>query len=94
LSNEKYRGVRVRLADGALELLAHNPENEEAEERLEIDYDGENLEIGFNVGYLLDALGAISGDLVALHLYDANSSCLLTDVQDERCRYVIMPMRL
>jgi DNA polymerase-3 subunit beta len=94
LSNEKYRGVRVRLTDNALELQAHNPENEEAEERLELDYDGDALEVGFNVGYLLDALSAISGDLVALHLYDANSSCLLTDVKDERCRYVIMPMRL
>ncbi len=94
LSNEKYRGVRIRLAPGRLEMLAHNPENEEAEEHLEIEYEGDPIEIGFNVTYLLDALAAISGDVAELQLIDANSSCLLTDAGDDSCQYVIMPMRL
>jgi len=94
LSNEKYRGVRIRLTSGRLEMLAHNPENEEAEEHLEIEYEGDPIEIGFNVSYLLDALAAISGDTAELHLIDPNSSCLLTDAADDSCQYVIMPMRL
>lgn len=94
LSNEKYRGVRLRATIGSLELLAHNPENEEAEERLEVDYDGPDLEVGFNVTYLLDALGAIQSESVKLFLFDANSSCLIRASDSEDCRYVVMPMRL
>jgi len=94
LSNEKYKGVRIRLVSGQLEMLAHNPENEEAEEHLEIDYEGDTIEIGFNVSYLLEALAAMSGDMAELHLIDPSSSCLLTDAADDSCQYVIMPMRL
>jgi DNA polymerase-3 subunit beta len=94
LSNEKHRGVRLRIAPGLLAALTHNPENEAAEEELEVEYQGKELEMGFNVVYLLDALGAIDGDVVHLHFFDSNSSCLVSDAQDKRCHYVIMPMRL
>jgi DNA polymerase-3 subunit beta len=94
LSNEKYRGVRLRIAPGQLAVLAQNPENEAAEEELEVDYQGAEVEMGFNVSYLLDALGAIGGDLVHLSLFDASTSCLISDADDKRCRYVVMPMRL
>ena len=60
LSNEKYRGIRFRLDKGLLHLQAHNPEQDEAEEELEVDYAGTEISIGFNVGYLLDVLGVIS----------------------------------
>ena len=60
-----------------LTLQAHNPEQEEAEEELEVDYAGEEVEIGFNVNYLLDALAAVDGGEVELGLTDANNSCLL-----------------
>jgi DNA polymerase-3 subunit beta len=65
LSNEKYRGIRLIIKKGALLLQAHNPEQEEAEEEIEIGYDGDDIEIGFNVNYLLDALGAIESEEVA-----------------------------
>ena len=94
LSNEKYRGVRLKVAENALELLAHNPENEAAEEHLEVEYQGPSFEIGFNVNYLLEALGAIRGERVELYLFDSNTSCLLLDAKDDSCRYVVMPMRL
>ncbi len=94
LSNEKYRGVRVRLVPDVLSIMAQNPENEQAEEELQVEYQGGEVETGFNVSYLLDALGAISGDVVQLSFFDSNSSCLIRDADDERCRYVIMPMRL
>ena len=94
LSNEKYRGIRLGISNKLLKIQAHNPEQEEAEEEFEIDYNGESLEIGFNVTYLLDALSALSGDHVEVVLHDANSSCLIEEPGSNQCRYVVMPMRL
>jgi len=94
LSNEKYRGIRLTLDAGTLRLEAHNPEQDMAEEEIEVDYDGEELVIGFNVGYLLDAMAALDGDEVVLALTDSSSSCLLTSDTDVGARYVVMPMRL
>jgi len=94
LSNEKYRGVRLVMDDNKLSLQAHNPEQEEAEEELEIEYQGEPIEIGFNVNYILDALNAIPEDKVTISLSDSNSSCLIEPAESKDCRYVVMPMRL
>ena len=94
LSNEKYRGIRLQLDAGRLRVQAHNPEQEEAEEEIEVEYDGPELEIGFNVNYLLDALNALSSSQARLSLRDANSSCLIQEPDASKCRYVIMPMRL
>ena len=94
LSNEKYRGIRLMLKDGGLKLQAHNPEQEEAEEEVEVDYTGEDMEIGFNVNYLVDALNAVGGDEVTLGFVDSNSSCLLREPGNDDCQYVVMPMRL
>lgn len=94
LSNEKFRGVRLQLGEGQLTLQTHNPEHEEAEEEIEVDYNGEALEIGFNVNYLLDALAAIAGEEVVLELKNSDSSGLLYQSGDPSSKYVIMPMRL
>ncbi len=94
LSNEKYRGIRFNFENNNLELLAHNPEQEEAKEELEIDYQGEKLVIGFNVGYLIEVLSTIDNDNVVLELKDENSSCLIRSENSEDSRYVVMPMRI
>ncbi|HIF51189.1 MAG TPA: DNA polymerase III subunit beta [Thiotrichaceae bacterium] len=94
LSNEKYRGVRIMLSANSLRALAHNPEQEEAEEELEVQYEGDELEIGFNVSYLLDTLSIIKSNKVKLSVLDANSSCLILPEDDSNCQYVVMPMRL
>jgi DNA polymerase-3 subunit beta len=94
LSNEKYRGIRLNLESGVLKILAHNPEQEEAEEEIEVKYQGGELEIGFNVSYLLDALNAVQDETVQLTLSDPNSSCLIQAVGKPEARYVVMPMRL
>ena len=94
LSNEKYRGIRLVLKSELLTLQAHNPEQEEAEDQIEVDYKGDELEVGFNVNYLLDALAAIETDKVELGLTDANSSCLIRSPGTTASRYVVMPMRL
>jgi DNA polymerase-3 subunit beta len=94
LSNEKYRGVRLVFAPGLLTIQAHNPEHEEAEDQLEVEFSGETLEIGFNVGYLLDALAAIETEVVEVCLTGADSSCLIRAPGDATVKYVVMPMRL
>jgi DNA polymerase-3 subunit beta len=94
LSNEKYRGIRFALKTGVLTIQAHNPEQEEAEEEVEVGYEGDELEIGFNVNYLLDALAAVEGADVQIGLTDGNSSCLITSSTDAGIRFVVMPMRL
>ncbi|HCU91160.1 MAG TPA: DNA polymerase III subunit beta, partial [Gammaproteobacteria bacterium] len=94
LSNEKFRGVRVVLDDNQLTAIAHNPEQEEAEEEIEVDYSGGELEIGFNVSYLLDVLTVLKSTTIHIDFIDSNSSCLIHDPEDETARYVVMPMRL
>jgi len=94
LSNEKYRGIRLVVKPDLLTLQAHNPEQEEAEDQIEVAYKGEELEVGFNVNYLLDALAAIDTDRVEIGLTDANSSCLIRSPGTTAARYVVMPMRL
>ncbi len=94
LSNDKYRAVRLSLEQSVLRVVANNPEQEEAEVELEIEYDGEAMEIGFNVNYMIQALHVLPAENARLCLTDAGSSCLLLADKREDCRYVVMPMRL
>ena len=94
LANEKYRGIRLALKKNSLTLQAHNPEQEEAEEQVEVTYKGDELEVGFNVSYLLDALAAVDGNEVEIGVTDGNSSCLVRAPGATSARYVVMPMRL
>ncbi len=94
LSNEKYRGVRLMLSNGNLQIMANNPEQEEAEETVTVDYQGDSLEVGFNVSYLLDVMSVISNDTVKISLSDPNSSALVEEPDDGDSVYVVMPMRL
>lgn len=94
LSNEKFRGIRVALATGQLQLSANNPEQEEAEETVSVDYEGDGLEVGFNVSYLQDVLNVIDNERVKITLHDANSSAVLEDPDQEDAIYVVMPMKL
>jgi len=94
LSNEKYRGIRLALKGTSMTIQAHNPEQEEAEEEIEVKYDSEDLEVGFNVNYLLDAIAAVEGAEVEVGLTDGNSSCLIHAPGSNSSRYVVMPMRL
>ena len=94
LSNEKFRGVRIALDGTTLTLQTHNPEHEEAEESLEVSYEGSAIEIGFNVNYLLDALAALTGEQFVLELKNSDSSGLIHAEGDASSKYVVMPMRL
>jgi DNA polymerase-3 subunit beta len=94
LSNEKYRGIRFSVKPNLLTIQSHNPEQEEAEEEVEVAYEGDEIEIGFNVNYLMDALAAVEGPEVQVCLTDGNSSCLIRSAADVGARFVVMPMRL
>jgi len=94
LSNEKYRGIRLVVEKDLLQLQAQNPDQEEADVEVEIDYNGDSLEIGFNVNYMLDVLNVTDSPTVKAALRDSNSSCLMTYPEHPDCKYVIMPMRL
>ena len=77
-----------------MDIVANNPEQEEAEETVSVDYQGDSLEVGFNVSYLLDVLGVLSGERIKLSLADPNSSALLEESDAGDSLYVVMPMRL
>ena len=94
LSNEKYRGIRLTLTAGNLAIQANNPDQEEAEEELSVNYVETEIEIGFNVTYIIDILNVLTSEDVQIRLKDSNSSCIVSDVTDPSSLYVVMPMRL
>ncbi len=95
LSNEKFRGVRFTLANNLVSIQANNPEQEEASEEVNVDYSGDGLEMGFNVSYLIDVLGALGDNNTHITLTDSSSSALIQDGdKNNNARYVVMPMRL
>ncbi|ODS24392.1 DNA polymerase III subunit beta [Candidatus Endobugula sertula] len=94
LSNEKYRGVRLNFTKGLLNIVANNPEQEEAEEQVVIDYQGDDIEVGFNVSYLQDVTNVLDTEKIKITLSDANSSALLEEPEMGDSVYVVMPMRL
>lgn len=94
LSSEKYRGVRFSLSNKSLQITAHNPEQEEAQEEVSVDYSGEAMEIGFNVNYMIEAISSLRSEHVVFGLNDPNSSCTLASPEARYPQYVIMPMRL
>ena len=95
LSGDKYQMVRLVLSKGTLKAVTRNQEHEEAEDEMEVSYDGQEIEVGFNGAYLLDILNVIKTSEIRLEVLDPNSSCLLLPVSEEQnCKYVIMPVRI
>ena len=94
LTSEKFKGVRLNFDANTLRVACNNAEQEEAVDELDIDYSGDPIEIGFNVTYLMDALGNMGQDMVSVALQDSNSSALVTIPENEQFKYVVMPMRI
>ena len=94
LSNEKFRGVSLSVIAGLLQVRSHNPDQEHAKDEMEVGYEGEALEIGFNVTYLLEALKACESEEIDLGLLDPNTSCTFHAKGSDETLYLIMPMRL
>lgn len=94
LTSDKFKGVRVNVEPGLLKIASSNAEQEEAKEEIEVDYEGDAIEIGFNVTYLMDVLSNMGQEMVTLSLQDANSSALFTIPGSDDFKYVVMPMRI
>ena len=94
LTSEKFKGVRLNIEPGVLRIASSNAEQEEAKEELEVDYNGDAIEIGFNVTYLIDVLANASPEMVKLELQDGNASALFTLPDQTGFKYVVMPMRI
>ena len=94
LSNEKIRGVRLVFTKDALAIICTNNEQEEAEESLAVEYDGDPLDIGFNISYLLDVLNHVDTSTVSFSMGDSNSSALVQMPGRDDFKYVVMPMRI
>ena len=94
LSSDRYQGVRLFFKDDLLIIRATNPEQESAEEEIDLEYRYEELEIAFNVNYLIDIVNIIDYDSISFYLNDSNSSCLIRHPGNDFVSYVLMPMRL
>ncbi len=94
LSNEQYKGVKFKISPNKLVLIGYNPEQEESEEELAVETDITELGTGFNVNYLLDAINSLDSENVLFSFKDATSSCVVRDPDNNRCRQIIMPLRL
>ncbi|WP_313071399.1 DNA polymerase III subunit beta [Melaminivora sp.] len=94
MTSDKFKGVRLNIEPGSLRVASNNAEQEEAIDELDIDYGGDTIEIGFNVTYLIDVLANMGQDMVKIDLQDGNSSALVTIPDDDRFKYVVMPMRI
>ncbi|XNM74496.1 DNA polymerase III subunit beta [Escherichia coli] len=93
-SNEKFRGVRLYVSENQLKMTANNPEQEEAEEILDVTYSGAEMEIGFNVSYVLDVLNALKCENVCMMLTDLVSSVQILKMPHQPAADVVMPMRI
>jgi DNA polymerase-3 subunit beta len=94
LSSDRYKGIRVSLEKGWLKIQAHNPEQEEAEEEMEVEYEEDFMTIGFNVGYLLDILATMDSERILLEFSTTSKSSIIKALDCSDCLYVVMPMRL
>ena len=94
LTSDKFKGVRINLEAGLLRVASSNAEQEEAVDEIEVEYQGDPIEIGFNVSYLIDVLSHLEQDMVRMDLADSNSSVLVTVPENAHFKYVVMPMRI
>ncbi len=94
LLNEKFRGVRFQFEPNKLLITANNSDQEQAEEAVSLEYEGNKIEIGFNVAYLLDIVSAMTAKCIRCVFSDPNNGVLIESAENDHSLYVVMPMRL
>lgn len=94
LSNEKFKGVTLDITENLVKLSTHNPEHDEAEEELIMQYQGESLSISFNSQYLLDAVSNLDSEMAVLTIASNASSCFIEEPEQPLFRFIVMPMKL
>ncbi len=93
-ANEKFRGVRFDIRANKLEVSAHNFEQEVAKEQVDIDYQGQDVNISFNMQYLQEVIGIMDTEAFSLSFSQSDSSVLIEPIADEQIKYVVMPLTL
>jgi len=94
LSNEKFRGVEFVIEGNNLQISTNNPEHEEADEEIAIEYQGEALSIAFNSQYILDAVSNLDSEIAVLTIAENSSSCFIEEASEQNYKFIVMPMRL
>lgn len=94
VASEKGRAIKLTLSSGKLDLSVTSPDNGSAAEELEVGYDAEPMEIGFNARYLLDILSQVEGDQVVIRLDTPGSPTIIESKEGNGARFVLMPMRV
>jgi len=94
MTSDKFKGIRCVITPGVMKISSTNADQEEAVEEIEIDYNGDSVDIGFNVTYLLDVLNNLKCDQINIALGDSTSSALITVPGQDDFKYVVMPMRI
>ncbi len=94
LTTDRFKGVKIALEPGVMRITANNPEQEEAIEEIEIDYDGETMETGYNITYLIEAARVIDTEEIELHLQGSDGICIIKQPEENRSTWLIMPMRI
>jgi len=92
--NEGFKLVRLAIGNGRMGVQTVNGENEEVHDQLPVEYDGPDVEAGFNVFYLIDALGKLDSEGVRFDFTEESCTALITEPGSEVLKYVVMPMRL
>lgn len=94
LSNEKFRGVEFVIESNTLQISTNNPEHEEADEEIAIEYQGQPLSIAFNSQYILDAIANLDSELAVLTIAENSSCCFIEEPSEQKYKFIVMPMRL
>jgi DNA polymerase-3 subunit beta len=93
-SIEKFNGARLVLSEQNLCISSKNSDQEEAQDDMEIDYHGPELDVGFNINYLMDGFSNSESETISFSFGDPSSSFLITIPGNDEFKYVVMPMRI
>ncbi|MEI7974016.1 MAG: DNA polymerase III subunit beta, partial [Bdellovibrio sp.] len=94
MANQKSKAISIALSNGKMEITSNNPELGDAKEEIEVDYQGQDLKIGFNAKYIQEVLTAIQDEQVDLEFNDHLSPGLVRPHDDPNYTCVVMPMRI
>ncbi len=94
IRSDQYQGVKMNIGLDYVEMVSVNPDLGNVEEKIELSYEGEALEVGFNPRYFIDTLQSMASDVIYLSIKDQTSPCLITGPQDDGFLGLIMPLRI
>ncbi len=94
LANEKFKGITLDVSENLLKISAHNPEHDEAEEELVMQYLGESFSVSFNSQYLLEAVSNLDSEMTALTVASNNSCCFIEEAEQPKFKFIVMSMQL